>query len=347
MKKIFKIIWVLFILLVIIVSHSDKKANYSNLSNELITTSTWWIEHPNNPIIQFNDGIKDMLWNDPSVIKEDWKYKMWLWWWKAFIKPLVISIYYAESTDWINWKINKTPVLENSEWAWDSESVETPSVIKVWDTYHMYYTWYNSDFKLARYSIWHATSKDWLNRIKDKNNPLIVPNKDPLKWWYYTTAEPAIVHYGNKFYLYYASAKTNYPEDWSPFWIMVAKSEDWSKFTWNKIVHSLTESYDKSKYRWYSTPAVYIENWKFYLYHDVVYNPDWFDQVAISSAVSNNWYDFSESEINIFSIWKWDWKDTQVLAPSVLKDWDKIKIWFAWRTDTPKFNWWIGYAEKN
>jgi len=335
----------IFLILFLIIAGNNDQDNKPTI-NQNDSTAKGWIEYENNPIIKYKDTILNILWNDPSVIKEGDIYKMWLSGGDPFAKKIVIKLYYATSKDGINWNIKKEPILEPSEAQWDSESIETPSVIKVGDTYHMYYTGYDDDFKKAIYSIGHATSKDGISWVKDPNNPIIKPHDDPLKWGFYTTAEPGIVYHNNKFYLYYASAKSNYPEPGTPFGIMVATSDDGSTFTNNQIAYTLTSSYDSTTYRGYSTPAVYVNGNIFYLYHDVVYNPDGFDQIAISSAKSLNGFNFEELETNIFTINNGDWKDKSVLAPSVLQDENIIKIWFAGQTEKPEFNYGIGYAYK-
>jgi predicted GH43/DUF377 family glycosyl hydrolase len=345
MKKRYIIFGILFLLLLLMIfGGNDKKGKSQIGQND--STASGWVEHKDNPVIAYQDAIPGILWNDPSVIKEGATYKMWLSGGNPFAKEIVVKIYYATSNDGIAWDINEEPVLASSEGEWDSTSVETPSVIKVGDTYHMYYTGYNTPFSKAIYSIGHATSKDGINWAKDPNNPIIKPHDDPLQWGFYTTAEPGITYHNGKFYLYYASAKSNYPEPGTPFGIMVATSSDGSAFTDNQIAYTLTSSYDAATYRGYSTPAVYVKDGTFHLYHDVVYNPDGFDQVAISSATSKDGIQFEEVETNIFTINGNDWKDSSVLAPAVLQDGNTIKLWFAGRMDKPEFSYGIGYAEK-
>jgi predicted GH43/DUF377 family glycosyl hydrolase len=354
MKKKYIIIISLFVLFLIIAANDESNtveiSTSTNTSELTIVTNDeltfTWKEYKNNPVIRYNDVIDGILWGDPSVMKEWDTYKMWLSGGKPFDTPLVVKIYYATSNDGINWDIQKEPILESSDGAWDSESVETPEVIKVGSTYHMYYTWYNTNFQEGRYSMGHATSSDGINWIKDTNNPIMKPQEDPLKWGFYTTAEPAVVYDDGMFYLYYTSAKSNYPEEWSPFWIMLVTSKDGSTFKNPQIVYTLTDSYDELKFRWYSTPSVYIKEGVFYLYHDLVYDPDGFEQVWISSAKSLDWVHFEEFETDIFTINNGDWKDTWVLAPSVMVDGDTVKMWFTGRRDTPNFDFGIWYATK-
>ena len=328
-------------------------ADLFNIKLSKVQVNLSWIEYENNPIIQYNDVIEGYIWNDVSVIKEENTYRMWLVGANPFnASPFKIKFFHATSNDGINWDINTNVILDSTEGEWDRGNIETPSVIKVGNIYHMYYGAYDTDFPAGIYSIGHATSNDGINWVKDPNNPLIEPHDNPLEWGFFTTAEPAIVYHNNKFYLYYASAKSNWPEPGAPFGIMVATSDDGSNFTDNKIAYTLTSSYNSTEYRGYSTPAVYVQDGIFYLYHDVVYSPDspdGFEQIAISSAKSSDGFNFEEVETNIFTSYNGDWKDESVLAPSVLQDGNTIKIWFSGQTKkpgNPEFNFGIGYAEK-
>lgn len=321
-------------------------ANSKKDELKIVPNNSGWTEYSNNPVIAYKDMLSTILWNDPSVLKDGNVYKMWLSGGEPFAKNIIVKIYYATSTDGIKWDLNKTPVLTPTKGEWDAQSLETPSVTKVGNTYHMYYTGYKSDFKTGIYSLGHATSSDGIHWKKDPANPIIEPQQDPLKWGFYTSAEPAIIYHKDKFYLYYVGAKSNYPKEGAPFGILLSTSPDGSKFTEPKAAHLLTTSYDPKEYRGYSTPSIYIEKGIFHLYHDVVYNPDGFDQVAISSATSTDGINFKEEDINIFTINGGDWKDHSVLAPTVILDGGTIKMWFAGRTNKPQFNYGIGYATK-
>ncbi|OGZ07718.1 MAG: hypothetical protein A3C93_06525 [Candidatus Lloydbacteria bacterium RIFCSPHIGHO2_02_FULL_54_17] len=344
MKKYF-FIAIIVVAVFILVSSSEKIL----VTPQLATATSSWVEYRNNPIIKYKDVLPDILWNDPSVIKEGDTYKMWLSGGDPSADELEIKIYYAISRDGINWSINKDPVLSPSEGTWDGASIEVPTVLRVGNTYHMYYAANNAKVYEANYSIGHATSNDGISWTKDPNNPIIKPQPDPLKWGFYTTSEPAVAYFKNKFYLYYVSAKSNYPEPGSPFGIMVATSKDGSTFTDNQIAHTLTPSYDSTKYRGYSTPAAYVKNGVVYLYYQVVYDPDGWEPVAISSAKSTDGIYFQEVETNIFTKGGGDWKDHSVGQPTVLQDGKSIKMWFAGQTGTfgfSNFGYGIGYATK-
>jgi len=316
---------------------------------ELLPSTSEWTEFGNNPVIKYNDVLDGILWNDPSVIKEGSKYRMWLTGGKPFDVPIVVKVYEAHSDDGIDWNISPSPVLEPGEaGAWDDLRTETPSVIRVGDTFHLYYSGCNSPCTDGKYDIGHATSEDGTHWVKDPRNPVIADQPDPLKWGFYTVGEPAIVHHEDTYYLYYSSAKSNYPEYGSPFGILLATSKDGSNFQQRGAVYTLTPTYDPELFRGYSTPEVYVADGVFHLYHDVVYspgNPDGFEQVAISHAISEDGLTFIESDTNIIAVDE-DWKRVSVNGPAVLDDGGTTKMWFAGRTDKPGFGFGIGYATK-
>lgn len=323
-------------------THDDNKTNIV-----LSPSTSEWTEYENNPVIKFSDELDGILWNDPSVLKEGSGYRMWLTGGRPFDNPIVVKVYEAHSDDGIEWNINPKPVLEPGKaGSWDELRTETPSVIKVEDTYHLYYSGCSSP--CGTYEIGHATSTDGTHWVKDRRNPVVTHQPDPLKWGFYAVAEPSIVHYEDTFYLYYASAKSNYPEYGSPWGILLSTSENGSAFEPRGAVYTMTSSYDSRLFRGYSTPMVYVADGVFHLYHDVVYspdNPDGFDQVAISHATSEDGVSFAEAGTNIIAV-DAGWKNVAVNGPTVLEDAGTTKMWFAAQTDKPGFGFGIGYATR-
>ena len=324
--------------------------NGGHEAQALLTPSTSeWTEYENNPVIEYNDVLEGYLWNDPSVLKEDSGYRMWLGGARPFDVPIEVKVYEAFSEDGIEWDINPTPVLEPGEaGSWDDLRTETPSVIKVGDTYHLYYTGCDTPCSDSKFSIGHATSMDGTTWVKDPRNPVVTYHNDPLKWGFYTAAEPAIAYHEGTYYLYYAAAKSNYPEYGAPFGILLATSEDGSQFEEQGAVYTMTSSYDPMLFRGYSTPMVFVADGVFHLYHDIVYspdNPDGFDQVAISYATSEDGLNFTEADTNIIAVDD-GWKHVAVQSPTVLEQDGITKMWFAAQTDRPGFNFGIGYATR-
>jgi predicted GH43/DUF377 family glycosyl hydrolase len=337
-------------------AESQGQGQSSNVVTPALVSSTdKWTEYENNPVIRYDDAVKGILFNDPTVIKDGSQYRMYLGGGKPFDQPLIVNTYEARSDDGINWTVNPKPVLETGpRGSWDEASVETPSVIKVGSTYHMYYSGCTIPCNVGKYNIGHATSSDGTNWVKDPRNPILTHHDDYTRWGFYTAAEPGAVYHDGTFYLYYASARSNYPEYGSPFGILLATSRDGTNFEEQGAVYTLTSSYDASKYRGYSTPMVYVDDkGVFHLYHDVVYspdNPDGFEQVAISHATSTDGRSFTEADINIVKL-EADWKRVSIIGPTALQDGNVTKLWFAAQTDSPARDWsgfgfGIGYATK-
>ena len=93
-------------------------------------------------------------------------------------------------------------------------------------------------------------------------------------------------------------------------------------------------SYDAATHRGYSTPAVAIgPDGNFHLFHDVVFDPMGFEQVAISRAYSSDGINFTEGGIDIISRGDATWIDYEVRAPSPLFDGDQLKLYFAGNRD--------------
>lgn len=322
---------------------------------------TGWAEYSANPVIKYADAQSNILWNDPSVIKEGEQYRMWLSGGNPRSNPIAVSVYEARSTDGIRWNINTKPALEPAKdaKAWDNMRIETPSVIKVGDLYHLYYSGCSKPCADGVYSIGHATSRDGVAWVKDSRNPVITHQPNPLEWGFYTAAEPGVVyHPGNKkFYLYYASAKSNHPAPGAPFGILLATSSDGSTFTHHtnkkgerEPVHTLSKSYDASRYRGYSTPMVHLRDGVFHMYHTVVFDPKSFQNAALAHATSTDGTRFVEAEKDIFTFGHGDWKHEAVLAPTVIDDGGILKMWFAGQNKKfggqSTFSYGIGYAVK-
>lgn len=315
----------------------------------LASSTSEWTEHEGGPVIRYSKAGSGILLNDPSVIKEGSGYRMWATGGEPFATPLIVRAYEAFSEDGITWNSSFTPILEPGEKGdWDDARIETVSVIKVGEIYHLYYAGCSSPCNTGQFSIGHAISEDGTRWVKDAANPVIEAHENALEWGFYTTAEPAIVHLEGTFYLYYASAKSNYPDKGAPFGILLATSEDGSRFEKHGPVYTMTDSYDPKLFRGYSTPMVFIADGLFHLYHDVVHTPDKpsdYRQVAISYATSEDGFSFSEADTNIIAV-EPGYKQTEINGPTVLKDGGTTKMWFGARTDEPDFAFGIGYAFK-
>src|SRR3989344_3697794 len=161
---------------------------------------------------------------------------MWLSGGDPTVSPISARVYEATSADGINWNINKNPQLSPSTNPadWDSLRIETPSVIKVGNTYHLYYSGCDANCQEdGVYSIGHATSTDGIAWAKDPANPVVAAQADPSQWGSYGSAEPGIVYNpkDGKFYLYYVGMKFDSNPSIGHIGILLSTSSDGSSFS--------------------------------------------------------------------------------------------------------------------
>ena len=223
---------------------------------------------------------------------------------------------------------------------WDSEKIETPNVVKVGGTYHMYYSGFKTGDGSGRYQTGHATSTDGITWAKDPANPVLAYHDNPSQWMWYQVAEPGAVYSprDSKFYLYFTTAiYRGASYDGTPFALQqgigVATSTDGSTFTFQGAALTQSATYAvEQRYVGYSTPFPIIgTDGLFHLFYDVasfVTDDDW-RQVAIAHATSNDGLVFTEIETNIFVYNTGNWYSHEVRAPSVLEEDDLYKMWFA------------------
>lgn len=102
------------------------------------------------------------------------------------LSPNAETIGLAYSSDGIRWKRHgERPVLlpHSSSEAWDGTNVFRPSIIKIDNTYQMFYSGANSAIKDASqgHGIGHASSKDGVRWRRNPNNPIFLYS-DGVKW---------------------------------------------------------------------------------------------------------------------------------------------------------------------
>jgi hypothetical protein len=307
-----------------------------------------------------------MLWNDPTVLKEGNAYRMWLSGGDPRdLQHIAVDIYSAQSVDGISWTIDPKPVLPAAYDTddWDNWRVETPSVIKVGDTYHMYYSGMNKkDERSGIYRMGHATSRDGVYWTKDPANPVIIPQvTDPFKWGYGGIGEPGVVFNPNDqtFYLYYVGgrfAKAN--PTIGQVGILLATSKDGSHFTNYVDLNDETvlilgrDIPGATSGAWfgYSTPsAVIAEDGNFHLFCAFLVapiGPASARHVTLSHAISRDGIQFTVVEQDFAQAGQHDWKDQQVRSPSVIVDHGQFKMWFAGEMTAPYFGAGIGFAAR-
>ncbi|MCP4229786.1 MAG: hypothetical protein GY771_06520 [bacterium] len=211
-------------------------------------SSPRFVKYNANPVMpEGPEGTLDHWRSDPLVMYEDDVYKMWFGYNSDGAKT---QIGYATSDDGIEWTVQQLPAVPlGADGEWDDEDVETPFVVKVEGTYHMYYCargepeggdWSPE----ATYRIGHATSPDGLTWTKDPNNPVLdVSGLESEDWDALVTAEPSVVYRNNRFELFYVGGDVE-----GGIFILelgLATSTDgsnWTRYAGNPILGNTTDN---------------------------------------------------------------------------------------------------------
>lgn len=88
----------------------DDQVDTTGQVNTTVTCSYQWTEYNANPVINSQDALAGIIWNDPSVMKEGNTYIMWLSGGTG-LGVNHVRIYRAASTDGITWAIDASVLL--------------------------------------------------------------------------------------------------------------------------------------------------------------------------------------------------------------------------------------------
>ena len=165
----------------------------------------------------------------PTAIKEGNGYKMWWCGASPANSSYVFAIYYATSNDSLQWSPRQL-VLSPTNNSADGFFACQPTVVKVNDTYYMYYV--GASLNLTNVSIsmqgsiFLARSSDGVQWSKYSlgNDP--EPVIKPLSGVSSFVNQPSVLYYNNKFYLYYTNSNYSNGTD-----IFLATADDGIHFT--------------------------------------------------------------------------------------------------------------------
>lgn len=170
------------------------------------TLESGWQLHPNNPILRPGPvGAWDQFHvGNPTVIHDDEIYKMW---YVGYNASFISRIGLATSTDGINWiKSASNPVLDISPGGWDSYQLHTPYVIKIDDTYHM---WYSGQQEFSSTAIGYATSPDGISWTRMSNDPVL--QVGPFGSWEGNNIHtPMVLFENNRYHMWYLGASDEF-----------------------------------------------------------------------------------------------------------------------------------------
>jgi predicted GH43/DUF377 family glycosyl hydrolase len=178
--------------------------------------SSGWSKYASNPVLSrgTSGAWDDDRLSSPSVMFDQGLYKMWF----AGYDGSVWQIGYATSTDGNTWsKYGSNPVLSGSSSKWDASGVSDPWVLRVGNTFHMWYVGWTTT---SGYFVGHATSSDGTSWTKDSANPVFGPEPG-AQWEQYYISNPCVTWEDGRYVMYYSGTYTTNKQR-----IGIAYSED-------------------------------------------------------------------------------------------------------------------------
>ncbi len=286
------------------------------------------------PIIKYGDGFADAAWNDPTILKENGQYIMYISAAVGITGVDKVKIYRQISNDGYSWTLSPTtPVLEPDSGTYYSGGVETPSVVFKDNVYHMYTTCYPAniaeDFVLA-----HATSTDGINWTMDAAPILESPGT--ATWYGSIVGEPGAIVYRDSIFVFFTAGvfQASLPIQC----IGLLKSADGTNFGIpSQAVFMPQDVYPTSSGYWgLSTPSALTINDSIYLFTDVaqVIGGNW-TQVALhqfkTEGSSGVWY-HEPNPIHVQQDFTWtngNYLSEIRSITALMDDNDLLRIWYA------------------
>lgn len=174
-----------------------------------------WTKYPGNPVLVpgNNSSWYNTFLSSPSVIKEGTVYKMWFTTLDAYVNGQPTdgkgNIGYATSSNGINWSVHPAAVLiAGDQNNWDSASAAEPSVLKIGNTYHMFYSALDQ-WTIENFQVGYAHSTDGINWTKSTLNPVLKVGTAG-QWDRYWASHPTVMYDSTiyKFKMWYTGRDT-------------------------------------------------------------------------------------------------------------------------------------------
>jgi predicted GH43/DUF377 family glycosyl hydrolase len=214
------------------------------------TNTSQWMDYFNNPVlVRSSSNLEYKGVNHSPIFFENNQYKMW---YTSISNDTRGYVWYAVSSDGINWmRPSSEPVLRPSLY-WDSTIVSAGAIIKEQNEYRMYYSGFANN--IGKYQIGLATSTDGINWVK-RPNPILVGGAN----WDGNVGVTDVLKVGDTYYLFYHGYNSL---SYSQISIGLATSGDginWTKYSGNPILVK-TQSWEGAGPL---SPSVIFENGKF------------------------------------------------------------------------------------
>jgi hypothetical protein len=273
--------------------------NCGGSSDDSTSVAYNWQEYASNPIIdsEWDTAYDDLLINDPCVIKEGSTYRMWFSQGTG-LGVNHVKIYHGTSSDGINWILDRSTILLESNSDTEATLLSGPLSTNVTGTYklvgeeqgHLYnfkpafklegqdwFLWYDTPASNYRISATRGTagSESWIGNGGTKVDGTYSPVDSATgtitiisDWDSEKIETPMVVHDGTEYHMYYSGFKIG--DGPGKYQIGHATSPDgliWTKdFAYNPVV-AYHDNPNNWGYYLVAEPAVIYENNTFYLYY--------------------------------------------------------------------------------
>ena len=292
--------------------------------------------YSNAPIIKYGDGFADAAWNDPTILKVNGQYIMYITAARGILGTDKVKVYRMVSTDGYSWSLSpQTPVLEPVSGTYYAGGTETPSVVYFQGQYHMYIIAYPVTPQDAySFTIGHAVSSDGISWQIDANP--ILESDGSSTWMGSVVGEPGALVYHDSIYLFFSGAGVENSSAVQS--IGLIRSSDGTHFGAAIEAVKLPQDVYPTASGWIglSTPSALAINDSIYLFTDVAksVNGKW-TQVALHQFKTygnlNHWY---HSNSPIYTTTDFSWTNGNYISEirsitPFMDDNGKLRIYYA------------------
>ena len=275
-------------------------------------TNGGWKKYRHNPILGGDYGTCF----DCFVSRIEEVYRMWFSW-----RPKK-SIALVESIDGVSWSQPKIVLSPNIDSGWEDE-VNRPSIVKIQDLYHMWYTGQTRDYS----RIGYAQSTDGVSWNRISSEPILGAD---VAWEKDTVMCPHVIYdyKQSQFRMWYSGGDQNEPDS-----IGYAASKDginWSKNSNNPIFLPDKKSFWES---YKVTGCFVIQHGEYYYMFYIGFSDEFSAQIGLARSKDgiSDWKRFPGNPIIGPGISEWD--EDAVYKPSVIFEGNQWRLWYNGRKD--------------